>query len=80
MDLTNLEMCMVSNYEKAHDPVWLFQLLQEKIHFLDDQLSARHRNGMEMERSVIQRLEDYKTLANNLKPHSMHAETLVTKL
>lgn len=33
-----------------------------------------------MERSVLQRLDDFKSIANNLKPHSINAETSVRQL
>jgi hypothetical protein len=53
MDLTNMEMCLAQNYEKAHDPEWLFKLLQEKILFLEDDLSAKQKVGVVIERQMI---------------------------
>lgn len=35
---------------------------------------------MEMERSVLQRLDDFKAIASNLKPHSINAENSVRQL
>jgi hypothetical protein len=50
-----------------HDTTWLFNLLQQKVQWLDRNLNDQQKEGVSIERSMIQRLDDFKNLAENLK-------------
>jgi hypothetical protein len=65
--LDNIEMCLVENYSNSKDPKWLLALLTDKIEYLETNLKATLENGIDVESSVIKRLEVYKDLSENLR-------------
>jgi hypothetical protein len=62
-------MCLIENYHESKDPGWLYTLLQDKIQYLDDKLNASQKNGIEIEHSIIQRLQEYRDLSESLRPY-----------
>jgi hypothetical protein len=62
--MVNLATLLNDNQEKAHNPQWLYSVLQERISFLDTQLADKYKTGVDIERGMIQRLDNYKSLAD----------------
>lgn len=76
----NIEMCLIENFSDSKDPTWLYDLLQDKIQYLETNLNATQSDGVEIERSVIQSLQEYKDLSENLRPYLLQtSESLKEK-